>query len=141
LQTAATAVKTGHVAAALISSWTGWAPSALDRGERPEVPASSGAYGRLVDWYRQTFALASRYGLIGDDWFGLREAWHAEAYRTFPGEPSEYYDHIFAAERLQSAAGHSEPLATGEYEEWYRRVNSLAVELGLGRDQASLAES
>ena len=131
LQTAERAIRTGEVAPALISSWTGWAPSALARGERPEVPASSGTHGRLVDWYRQTFSLAVQYGLIDARWFTSREAWHTQAYRTFPGKLTDYYDHIYAAETALHWPERRKLVIPSDLSEWYRDVFKSAAQLGL----------
>jgi hypothetical protein len=132
LRNAERAIRTGQVAPALVPPWTDWAPSALDRGERPEVPASSGPSGQLVEWYRQTFKLAVSYGLIDELWFSTRETWHAEAYRTFPGELAGYFEHIRAAERALAVEPEQRILdADGDLSEWYRGVFTHAVQLGL----------
>ena len=132
LQTAEKAVNSGAIAPVLISSWTGWAPSALDRGERPEVPARSGTFGLLVDWYRRAFALAVRHGVIDQGWFNSREAWHAEAYSAFPRKPVDYYDHIYAAERaLRSDVERRRLTAESDIPQWYRAVFDSAAKRGI----------
>jgi len=132
LHTAEQAIKTGAIAPVLISSWTGWAPSVLESGKRPEVPACSGADGRLVDWYRHTFGSAVRHGIIDDRWFSSREAWHVEAYRTFPGKLVDYYQNINAAERALTREPERRMLASeGGRQKWYGGVFESAVKLGL----------
>jgi hypothetical protein len=149
LRNAERAIRTGQVAPELIPPWTDWArgevmqppliplrsvaaSSEVDRRERPEVPASSGPSGQLVDWYRQTFKLAVGYGLIDELWFSTRETWHAEAYRTFPGELAGYFEHIQAAERALAVEPEQRILdADGDLSEWYRGVFTFAAQLGL----------
>ncbi len=138
LRTAERALRLGEVATAFVpqpppAPWRpDWARAALERGERPEVPASSGPSGQLVDWYRQTFSLAVRYGLIDAEWFSKREAWHAHAYRTFPGRLTDYYDHICAAERALGSGSERGTLAlVGDLSKWYREVFRSAAQLGL----------
>ena len=132
LRTAERAITTGEVTPVLISSWTGWAPSAVARGERPDVPARTGSHGRLVDWYRRTFRLAADYGLIGAEWFSVREAWHAEAFETFPGTLNEYYGHIYAAERsLVSESERQRVSSDGDFRGWHLRVLQHAAALDL----------
>lgn len=134
VRTAERALRTGAIAPVLISSWTGWAPSALSRGERPQVPARSGTYGRLVDWYRATFDLAVNDGLIDADWMPVREEWHARAFLEFPGKTTDYYDHIHTAERaLQSEQEWVRLMGEREteYSAWYHSVFESATKLGL----------
>jgi hypothetical protein len=133
--TARQALKTGDIARCLISSWTGFAPSALDRGEHPQVPACTGSEGELIDWYRDAFVRAVAYGLIDEDWYRAREQWHAEAYLGFPAEPTAYYDHIYAAERGLHSPEQRKALEGGgggtQFKEWYSSIFALAEHLGL----------
>jgi hypothetical protein len=132
LKVAERALATSQLAPVLISSWTGWAPSALERGERPEVPAIAGTYGRLVDWYRETFASAVRFGLTGADWFSTREAWHAQAFQEFRGDPKDYYQQIYAAEAALKLEAERRRLSVeGEFPNWYRSIFEAAGNLGL----------
>lgn len=134
LQTAERALATGQIAPVLISSWTGWAPSALERSERPEVPARRGIQGRLVEWYSRMFDKAAECGLTDGQWWSLREEWHAEAYRTFPGHPTEYYDRIYTAERaLASQPAIRKMHLEGEFSDWYLSVFDSALQAGIAK--------
>lgn len=132
LREAERAVDSGQLADVLISSFTGWAPSALARGERPEVPAVSGWHGRLVAWYRTAFEMAVGFGVVDDSWFENRATWHADAYCTFPGALSDYYEQIRATEKaIGSSSKRDQLLVDGKFPDWYRQVFALADELGL----------
>jgi hypothetical protein len=85
-----------------------------------------------VDWYRQTFKSAVNFGLVDEQWFSTRETWHAEAYRTFPGKLTDYYDHISAAERALASGPERGRLANeSDLSEWYCEVFRSAEQLGL----------
>lgn len=132
LRAARRAVEFGQLADALISSWTGWAPSALERGQKPVVPAKKGTEGQLVDWYRQTFALAAARGLLEPDWYPKREKWHSNAQATFPGPPDQYYEPIRRAEAALASERQQATLVAGtEFPDWHRAVFADAVELGI----------
>jgi hypothetical protein len=135
VHTASQALKTGDIARCLISSWTAFAPSALDRAERPQVPARTGSEGKLVDWYRSAFDRAVARGLIDADWYRVREQWHAQAYLDFPAEATAYYDHIYAAERGLHSPEQRKDLEAGSegmpFEQWYSDIFALAERLGL----------
>jgi hypothetical protein len=135
VRTAGRAVRTGEIAPVLISSWTGFAPSALARGERPQVPARTGTSGRLVEWYRKAFERAVLHGIIESDWYRIREQWHAEAFNDFPADVAEYYEHIYAAERALRSKEERRRLAAGSeginFKAWYARVFERATQVGL----------
>lgn len=85
-----------------------------------------------MDWYRQAFGSAVHHGVIDEGWYRSREAWHAHAHRTFPSEPIDYYDHIYAAEKaLTSEAERRRLTAESEIRGWYRGVFDHAAKLGI----------
>jgi len=135
VQTAGRAVQTGKIAPVLVSSGTGFAPSALHRGERPRVPARSGSHGRLVDWYRSAFGRAVEHGIVDKDWFSSREQWHSRAFSAFPGLAVDYYEHIYAAERALSSTDERRRLTDASevdsLNRWYEEVFRTAAEVGL----------
>jgi hypothetical protein len=132
LHAARRAVEFGQLAGVLITSWTGWAPSALERGEIPTVPATLGTHGQLIDWFRQTFALAVSRGLIDPGWYQAREKWHSASFKAFPGKVTDYYEQIYRAEEaLASPAEQAILTEPGEFADWYRTVFTLASRAGI----------
>jgi hypothetical protein len=135
MNAAVRALRTGDITPCLVSSWTGFAPSALERGERPWDPARSRPEGNLVDWYRDAFALAAARGLIDEYWYPCREEWQFYAFRDFQGEPLRYYDYIHAAARALGSPERRRSLETegdsAEVREWFSRVFAEADRLGL----------
>ena len=74
-------------------------------------------------------------GLIEADWWSTRESWHARAHQSFPGKTTDYWNHIYAAERALASKGEQRKLMDEsegtEYRAWYGSVFELATELGL----------